>query len=499
MKVFGVILTVGLLGVGLIVSTPSTAAVAPAALPSHSSIVLAEESAANYYQSTFAHTTLRPTNGWSWATYFEGLESLYRQAGDASYLSDELAWGQSNAWSLLTSGETNPDTVKAAQTYYDMNAIDPTASLTATDAQMSKDLATLPNTQYDWVDALFMGLADWPRAAARTANAQYLDKMDALYTWSRDQGATSSRCVGKTVSQPGLFDAGQGLWYRDCTFVGAKDSNGQAVFWSRGNGWVIAAMADVLQALSPSDARSAKYKSMMQVMAARLLQLQGSDGFWRASLTDPSLYPQPETSGTALITYALAFGVKAGILDAATYLPVIIKAWQGMTSIALQPSGFLTDCQGPGVSPGPPYTATAPRTPPTSTSSGSVNSDSPPYCVGAFQLAASAVAQLVPSLSTGRPVTFTSQQTGNEASHVNDGNLTTRWSASGFPQSVTINLGASYSISNSMLVPYHNRAYRYRIDTSVDNATWKTVVNQTLPARGWTTSAEGLSLLDMCG
>jgi len=214
-------------------------------------------------------------------------------------------------------------------------------------------------------------------------------------------------------------------------------------------------------------------------MAGRLAALQGSDGFWRSSLLDTALYPQPETSGTALITYALAYGIRAGLLDASTYLPVVSKAWAGLTSIALKSSGFVTSCQGPGVGPNRPYTASAPRTARTSTSSGTVNTDSPPFCVGAFLLAGSEIAQLTSSPSTGKPVTFTAQQVGNEARRVNDGNVTTRWSAEKFPQSVTIDLGAVYALSNAMVVPYLDRAYRYRIQLSTDKVNWKTVVDRT--------------------
>jgi hypothetical protein len=303
--------------------------------------------------------------------------------------------------------------------------------------------------------------------------------MDAFYVWTRDQGATSSRCAGSTPSQPGLFDSSRGLWYRDCTFVGAKDANGQPIFWSRGNGWVIAAMAQVLQTLPTTDPRRAKYVSMLQTMAAALAPLQGTDGFWRSSLLDASLFPSPETSGTALITYALAYGIKAGLLSSATYLPVVVKAWHGLSTLALQPSGFITDCQTVGFAPATSYTATGPQTEQTSTSSGTVNADEPPFCAGAFLLAGAQIAQLITSPSTGRPVTYTSQQVGNEASRVDDGNVTTRWSASGFPQSVTIDLGANKSLSNAKVVPYLDRAYRFRVETSTDNVHWTTVIDRT--------------------
>jgi rhamnogalacturonyl hydrolase YesR len=463
-------------------SATSTATVATG-LPTYASIVNAAKLAAGYYRTTYAHTTLTPKNGWSWSTYTQGVQTLFQQVGDQQYLNDNLAWGSSNTWSVGTS-ETNPDTVKALQTYYDLNALDSAASLTKADAEMASEHALLPVSQYDWADALFMGLPNWTRWATRTGNSAYLDKMDSLYVWSRDEGATSSRCAGSTPSQPGLFSSSQGLWYRDCTFLGAKDANGKPIFWSRGNGWVIAAMAQVLQTLPTSDSRRAKYVSMLQTMATALVPLQGSDGFWRSSLLDPSLFPSPETSGTALITYALAYGIQAGLLSSATYLPVVVKAWHGLSTMALQPSGFVTDCQANGVSPAAPYTATSPRTGQTSTSSGTVNTDEPPFCAGAFLLAGAQVAQLITSPSTGRPVSFTSQQVGNEASRVDDGNVTTRWSASGFPQSVTIDLGSAKSVSNAKVVPYLDRAYRYRVETSTDNSHWTTVIDRTANTTG---------------
>ena len=459
-------------------SATSTGTVATSALPSYAAIVNATKLAANYYRTTFAHTTATPTNGWSWSTYTQGVQNLFQQAGDQKYLNDNLGWGQSNAWAVETV-EVNPDTVKALATYDDLNALDPSASLTKADAEMASDLTNLPVSQYDWADALFMGLPDWTRWASRTGNSAYLDKLDALYQWTRDEGATSARCAGNPPSQAGLFAVAQGLWYRDCTFVGVNDTNGKPIFWSRGNGWVIAAMAQVLQTLPTADPRRAKYASMLQTMAASLAPLQGSDGFWRSSLLDPSLYPSPETSGTALITYALAYGIKAGLLSSATYQPVVAKAWQGLSTIALQPSGFVTDCQSVGSGPAISYTATSPRTEQTSASSGTVNADEPPFCAGAFLLAGSQVAQLITSPSTGRPVTYTSQQVGNEASRLDDGNVSTRWSASGFPQAVTIDLGASTQVSNAKVVPYLDRAYRYRVETSTDNVHWQTVIDRT--------------------
>ncbi len=61
--------------------------------------------------------------------------------------------------------------------------------------------------------------------------------------------------------------------------------------------------------------------------------MQNSDGFWHASLLDPESYPSPETSATALITYALVYGVNESLLDKERYLPVAMKSWDALNSI----------------------------------------------------------------------------------------------------------------------------------------------------------------------
>ena len=182
---------------------------------------------------------------------------------------------------------------------------------------MAADLA-LPANQYWWIDAMFMGLPLWPRWAARTGAAAYGAKHGELYAFLKTDGATTWR---QGCTDTGLFDATENLWWRDCKYVPARDALGHKVFWSRGNGWVLAAMARMLMVLPPSDPQAAEYRSMFQRMSARLAQLQGADGMWRFSLLSPSLYPRPETSGTALFTYAMAYGIRTGVLDAATYLP----------------------------------------------------------------------------------------------------------------------------------------------------------------------------------
>jgi len=448
-------------------------------VPRHSSIVATTKLAADYYRPTYRLAT-GVRNGWSWGTYFQGVQALFGTSGDQRYFTDGMAWGQSNQWSVTTA-ELNPDSVKAGQTYYDLNRLDPGAALATMDTRMSTDLTGLPVGAYWWADALFMGLPNWTRWATRTGNTGYLDKMDALYGWTRDHGAT--RCAG--APDTGLYDRTERLWYRDCGYLTRRGPHGGKVFWSRGNGWVLAAMAQVLNTLPAGDPHAAGYRQMFTDMAARVAALQGPDGFWRPDLTDPLAVPQAETSGTALFTYAMAYGVSAGLLDRASYLPVIARAWAGLIT-AVQPSGFLSRCQPVGSEPAQPYTQTAPRTAPTATSAGTLHADSPPFCVGAFLLAGSEMARLAGPMSTGKPVSATAEQVGNEAARAVDGRLTTRWSAAGFPQSLTVDLGDFYRASNAMVVPFVDRAYRYRIETSTDGVHWTLVVDRTSNTTGGT-------------
>lgn len=94
-------------------------------------------------------------------------------------------------------------------------------------------------------------------------------------------------------------------------------------------------------------------------------------------------------------------------------------------------------------------------------------------------------ASTVTNLALNKPVTFSSEQTGNEATHINDGDaVTSRWSASPYPQWVRIDLGATYDISKTEVVPLSNRAYQYRVEVSTDGTNFTQVVDKTTNTTG---------------
>jgi len=192
-----------------------------------------------------------------------------------------------------------------------------------------------------WCDALFMAPPVLAKLSLITGDRKYLDFMD------REWWITSNL----------LYDSNVHLFYRDATFLSKHEANGSGLFWSRGNGWVMAGLARVLAEM-PSDYPSReKYVTQFQQMANEIASIQGSDGLWRPGLLDPSAYPLPEDSGSAFFVYALAYGVNNGLLDRARYLPIIEKGWAGLVSHIYE-DGRLGSIQPIGAAPGD-YPATA--------------------------------------------------------------------------------------------------------------------------------------------
>lgn len=79
-----------------------------------------------------------------------------------------------------------------------------------------------------------------------------------------------------------------------------------------------------------------------------------------------------------------------------------------------------------------------------------------------------------------QPLTATGTPDGdNVASNIVDGDVASRWSVSGFPQSATIDLGALIKINQTEVVCYDSRAYQYLIECSLaEDGTYTTIVDR---------------------
>ncbi|MBQ0020522.1 MAG: glycoside hydrolase family 88 protein, partial [Bacteroidales bacterium] len=133
----------------------------------------------------------------------------------------------------------------------------------------------------------------------------------------------------------------------DANFVAPyKETDGKNCYWSRGNGWVYAALCRTMDQLSPKDKYYKQLKADFLMMSKALLACQREDGFWNASLVSQD-FAGKELSGTSLFLYGMAWGMKNKILKPKEYRAAADKAWQAIAS-CVHKDGFLGYVQGSG-------------------------------------------------------------------------------------------------------------------------------------------------------
>lgn len=294
---------------------------------------------------------------WNNAVYHTGNMELYYMTGDENYRKYSEAW--SDRWDWM--GNTNYDTPSHAygsgfhadnhtqyQTYLDLYSLAPEEKkIRIAKHVIDKQMASGDKSQWYWVDALYMGMPVYAKLGQLTGDDKYFDWMYELFHYTE-----------KEIDNVGLFHEEDGLWYRDSKYIypngsHSQSANGKKVYWSRGEGWAIAAMAKVLEVLPDSDQHRAEYERVFKKMAESLLKRQGEDGFWRRNLGDYDELSQPETSGTAFFAYAFAWGINHGLLDKEIYMPAVIKTFHAMNAIAIQPTGRVGRVQPIGENPSP--------------------------------------------------------------------------------------------------------------------------------------------------
>ena len=285
----------------------------------------------------------RPSNIWTRAVYYEGLMALYKIKPSPEYLDYAVKWGESHKWGLRDGVKTrDADNQCCGQTYLDLYQLDPKPERVK-DIKESVDLMVNSNKidDWSWIDALQMGMPVFAKLGVLYKDNRYLERMYQMYMYSKN-----------TQGGKGLFNPKDNLWWRDKDFVSPyKEPNGQDCYWSRGNGWVVAALVRVME-IMPEDAPHYKeYKETYLKMMKALVPIQRKDGFWNVSLHDSTHFGGKELTGTALFVYGMAWGVNNGLLNAKKYRPIITKAWNAMVNDCVHPDGMLGWVQGTGKEP----------------------------------------------------------------------------------------------------------------------------------------------------
>jgi unsaturated rhamnogalacturonyl hydrolase len=284
----------------------------------------------------------RPSNIWTRAVYYEGLMGLHSIKPEKDYYNYAVEWGTKHSWGLRGGTATrNADNQACGQTYIDLYNIDQQPERVK-EIKESVDLMMQSGkiTDWTWIDALQMGMPVFAKLGVLYKDDAYFEYMYKMYMHT------------KNTEGGGLYNASESLWWRDKDFVPPyKEPNGKNCYWSRGNGWVVAALVRVLDIMPKNAPHRDEYLKTLKDMLAALVPLQRTDGFWNASLHDPGNFGGKETSGTALFVYGMAWGINQGMIPAATYKPVLIKAWDALIKDAVQTDGSLGYVQGTGKEP----------------------------------------------------------------------------------------------------------------------------------------------------
>lgn len=275
---------------------------------------------------------------WTFAALYAGFMVVPEAANGHKYQDAMLLVGKKFAWQPGPR-LAHADDLAVGQAYLDLYSRHRDPAMIAPIKERMDAIMRLPDDPQKplwwWCDALFMAPPVLAKLSKATGERKYLDFMD--HEW--------------WITSDLLYSPKDSLFFRDKSYFGAHESNGNSVFWSRGNGWVFAGLARILTDMPADYPSRPRYVAQFQQMAKKIASLQGADGLWRAGLLDEADYKLPEISGSAFFTYGFAYGINSGILDGKVYKPVVQRAWQGLLAHIYQ-DGRLGSMQPVGAAPG---------------------------------------------------------------------------------------------------------------------------------------------------
>ena len=278
---------------------------------------------------------------WDNAAYHTGNMEVYFLTKEKRYLQYSTDWAEYNEWKgaksdnktrwKYTYGESDDyvlfgDQQICFQVYADLYRVAPDPQKIARAREVMEYQMNTSNKDYWWwADGLYMVMPVMTKLRNITKNDLYTEKLNEYLSYADSI----------------MYESESGLYFRDAKYVYPKHKtrSGKKDFWARGNGWVFAGFAKVLTDLPETDKHREKYIQRFKTMAAAIADSQQPEGYWTRSLLDSDQAPGPETSGTAFFTYGLLWGINNGLLDKATYFPIVEKSWEYLTKVALQPDG----------------------------------------------------------------------------------------------------------------------------------------------------------------
>ena len=295
-----------------------------------------------------ANPSTHSSTDWTQGALYTGMMALAGIARSPRFHDAMMRMGVANAW-MLGPRPYHADDHCVGQTYAELYLLHRDPKMIAAmrerfdwilanpkDDNLDFDEAKNPGRldRWSWCDALFMAPPAWLRLHVATGKQEYLDFM--VERWWKTSAF--------------LYDGEQHLYFRDSSYFDRREANGKKVFWSRGNGWVMAGLVRVLQYLPLLHPARARFVQQFREMAETLLSCQANDGLWRSSLLAPHDFPLREASGSGFHGYALTWGVNQGLLASDRFKPAVLEAWRGLVR-CVTPEGKLSHVQPIGADP----------------------------------------------------------------------------------------------------------------------------------------------------
>lgn len=171
-----------------------------------------------------------------------------------------------------------------------------------------------------WIDDMYMITSVQAEAYKVTGDSKYID-----------------RAAKEMVLYLNEIQRPNGLFYH------APDV---PYYWARGNGWMAVGMANLLTYLPKDHKDRPNIMKGYLAMMESLKKYQAPTGMWNQLIDQSDCWP--ETSGSAMFTYAFIIGVEQGWLDAKEYAPAAKKAWMSLVSYIDERNNVTEVCIGTG-------------------------------------------------------------------------------------------------------------------------------------------------------
>lgn len=437
------------------------------------------------------------SNNWDDAVYHSGNIRAFKYTGNIDFYNYSLDYAKRHHY-LVNKGQNtkNGDLYCISQTYIDLYQLK-NEEYIIEDVLRNADYNVSGNTEFAWIDLVYMSLPIYSELTNITKDSKYIDDAYRAYLEAREI----------------MWDEEASLFYRDSRFVfGSGNKNaitpsGKKVLWSRGNGWAFAGLAKTLETLDKEHESFKVYLNDFQLMAESLKNRQREDGTWNSNLDDPEHFGGIETSGTVMFMYGYVVGVKNGFLEYDEYFEVLKKAYDGVVEHAITEEGRLLYVQP---------VADSPQMYANYNDEEERRWSTKQYAVGIFVMAAAELMSMCedyvepefeiplddyepinkddkvidPNYYTGKiNVKATNEQTGNEAIKLVDKVMEDkeghRWSCPGFGNSATLEFEEVLDLKKIIVVPYQNRAYKYIIEKSIDGVNFEQIVDYRKNDKEW--------------